>query len=237
MPTTFRRHFDDDIGRVESLVALANGRAPVVRSGMRRDDIRLAAVAMAVGAMDAYFCDAYVDCLAKRLQGFKVGRLDLPPGYAKRSLPTGLLVRPPHTLRPNWSLRMAARTVMERENVLDLDKVRELFNPVLPDGKKLWESAMAPLIDRNWKRLTGTTRSAYSALSPTQQANARKAVAASVKRRIGDTIQIRHDWIHNCGRPKNAVRPLTPDQASARIREIRLLVESVDHHIMDHRQV
>jgi hypothetical protein len=35
MPTTFRRHFDDDISRAESLLAPANGAAPAVGSGMR----------------------------------------------------------------------------------------------------------------------------------------------------------------------------------------------------------
>ena len=67
MTTTFRRHFDEDILRAESLQVLADGGAPAIITGTRADDIRLASVAMAAGAMDAYFCDAYVDCLAKRL--------------------------------------------------------------------------------------------------------------------------------------------------------------------------
>ncbi len=83
MTSTFRRHFDEDISRAESLLVLANGAAPVTRKGRRADEIRLSAVAMAVGAMDAYFCDAYVDCLARRLQSFKSGVLGLPTSYAQ----------------------------------------------------------------------------------------------------------------------------------------------------------
>ena len=82
MTTTFRRHFDEDIARAESLLDLSGGRAPAIRKGSRADDIRLSAVAMSVGAMDAYFCDAYVDCLARRLQSFKASGLPLPKSYA-----------------------------------------------------------------------------------------------------------------------------------------------------------
>jgi hypothetical protein len=235
--STFRRHFDEDISRAESLLALANGAAPVMKKAMRTDDVRLSAVAMAVGAMDAYFCDAYVDCLAKRLQSFKSGLLDLPQSYAKRNLPTAALLSPPQTLRPNWSLRMAARDVMERETVLDLERVTELFNPVLPKGQKLWPAAMGPIIDRDWRRLTGTSRSAYHGLAANAQLSARRAAVGAMKVRMSRTIQYRHDWIHNCGRPKSAVRRLTAGQAEARIREIRVVVEAVDEHLMAHRVV
>ena len=165
MTTTFRHHFDADILRAESLQVLADGGAPAIITGTRADDIRLASVAMAAGAMDAYFCDAYVDCLAKRLQSFKSKGLDLPSSYATRNLPTGVLLNPPQSIRPNWSLRMAARTVMERENVLDLDRVTELFNPVLPQGKKLWLNVIEPIISRNWKRLTGINKTEYRQLT------------------------------------------------------------------------
>ena len=237
MTTTFRRHFDQDISRAESLLALANGAAPVIRNGNRSDDIRLAAVAMAVGAMDAYFCDAYVDCLARRLQSYKSGILDLPESYGRRNLPTAALLSPPQNLRPNWSLRMAARDVMEKENVLDLDRVTELFNPVLPEGETLWPNIMHRIIAQDWKRLTGIGKRDYGALPSRDQTKARKAAVRVMKDRVGETIQLRHDWIHNCGRPKNAIQTLTPAQAKARIREVRAVIEIVDEHLMSHRVV
>jgi hypothetical protein len=237
MTTTFRRHFDEDIMRVESLLALANGAAPAIRKGNRADDIRLAAVAMAVGAMDAYFCDAYVDCLAKRLQSFKSGVLDLPESYGRRNLPTAALLSPPQNLRPNWSLRMAARNVMERENVLDLDRVTELFNPILPKGERLWSNVMDRIIDRDWRRLTGISKKDYRALPGRDQLNARKTAVGVMKGRVGETIQFRHDWIHNCGRPKIAIQRLTSGQAKARVREVRAVIEGVDEHLMTHRVV
>ena len=237
MTSTFRRHFDEDISRAESLLALGNGGAPAIRKGNRADDVRLASVAMAVGAMDAYFCDAYVDCLAKRLQSFKSGALGLPGSYGRRNLPTAILLSPPQNLRPNWSLRMAARDVMERENVLDLDRVTELFNPVLPKGEKLWPNIMGRIIDEDWKRLTGIRKRDYRNLSSSDQTNARKTAVGVMKGRVGETIQFRHDWIHNCGRPKNAIRRLTSGQAKARIREVRAVIEGVDDHLMLYRVV
>jgi len=100
MGTTFRKHFDEDMSRVESLLELANGSAPVMRKGERANDVRLGSIAMAVGAMDAYFCDAYVDCLAKRLQSYKTRGLALPTSYANRKLPTEALLNPTQSSDP-----------------------------------------------------------------------------------------------------------------------------------------
>lgn len=237
MTSTFRRHFDEDIARAESLLELANGNASVMKAGTRADDLRLSAIAMGVGAMDAYFCDAYADCLALRLQSAKAGNLDLPKSYEKRNLPTTLLIRPKQNLRENWSLRMAARSVMERENVLSLDTVEHLFNPVLPKGQKLWASAMEPIIAQNWKRLTGTYLRDYRILSSKSQKGARGTAAKQMKKRIKETIQYRHDWIHNCGRPRSTVQTLSVGQALERMRDLKVVVTTFDKHLMDHRLV
>jgi hypothetical protein len=152
--------------------------------------------------------------------------------------PTEALVNPAQSIRPNWSLRMAARAVMERGNVLELDLVTALFNPVLPKGKTLWPNVMEPIIDKDWKRLTRIGRRDYRRLPVGKhKAKARKAAVRAMKERFGEIIQIRHDWIHNCGRPKNAVQTVTSEQAKARIREVRAVVEVVDEHLMAHRIV
>lgn len=237
MTSTFRKHFDEDMARSASLLRLANGAAPVMKAAGRADDVRLAAVAMAVGAMDAYFCDAYADCLAMRLQSAKAGQLELPESYEKRNLPTTLLIAPPQNLRQNWALRMAARQVMENENVLDLGVVTGLFNPVLPQGKTLWENAMEPIIRHDWKRLTGLHWSDYQAIERKKRPGARRTAVKTMKARIKTTIQYRHDWIHNCGRPKSKVQTLTPQQAVERIREVHAVVVTFDDHLMAHRKV
>lgn len=238
MQSTFRKHFEDDIARAESLLALAADSSPAMRTEELQRDVRLSAVAMAVGAMDAYFCDAYVDCLAARLTSYKVSGRELPDSYANRKLPTAALLRPGQEFRPNWALRMAARDVMERENVLDMDNAKGLFNPVLPKGMTLWADVMEPVIKLNWKRLTGSTWADYSSLeSDKARAGARSEAAKKMKERLKSTIQYRHDWIHNCGRPKQAVASLTKGAASQRVGEIREIVRIVDDHLMTNRQL
>lgn len=237
MTTTYRDHFDQDIMRAESLVDLAGGKAPAMNSARRREDLRLAAVAMAVGAMDAYFCDAYVDCLTRALRQYADGNGPLPDAYARRYLPAGEVLSSSHQKRPNWRLRMAARAVMEKENVLDLSQVPTLFNPVLPLGQKVWPAAMEPLINLGSLRLTGVRPASYRAASSNKRAGMRNSAAGKVKTRVGETIQWRHDWVHNCGRPKEAIQDKTQGQIVARITEIRALVEAFDDHLDRHRTV
>lgn len=62
--TTARTHFDEDLARARALVRHAH---PLPASVVR-DDIMRAAWMMAVGATDAYFCDAYADLAARTLQ-------------------------------------------------------------------------------------------------------------------------------------------------------------------------
>lgn len=69
---TPRKHFDEDYKRAKSLHEKAhslqkNGDDQIAK------DIRLSAVAMSVGAMDAYFCDAYVDCFTSVLRAYANG--------------------------------------------------------------------------------------------------------------------------------------------------------------------
>ena len=237
MTRTARKHFDDDISRAETLLALANDGENQLGDEVNRD-LRLAAVAMAVGAMDAYFCDAYADCLTKRLQSAKDGPKGLPESYGTRKIPAAVLVNLFEHENENWSLRMAARDIMDKESVLDISKVTGLFNPVLPQERQLWPEVMEPLIARDRKTLTGTTRVQYDAIvTPKDRKKAREAAAGEMKKRLQETIQYRHDWVHNCGRPKSAVKALKPGAASQRISEVRAVVEAVDDHLQAYREV
>jgi hypothetical protein len=70
MSTTAKAHFDMDIDRASGLVRVASN-LPVTKDAERRvrDDVLRSAWMFAVGAMDAYFCDAYVSLLARILRG------------------------------------------------------------------------------------------------------------------------------------------------------------------------
>jgi hypothetical protein len=237
MATTHRRHFDEDIARAEAILATARSRKGDARLP---SDLRLSAVSMAVGAMDAYLCDAYVDCLTAVLRAYVTGQWKddhLPSHYAKQQLPAGEVLDSSRRVRPLWSLRMAARSVMERGNMLTMSRVPEQFNGVLPDSHKLWVGLIDRLIGFGYKRLTGVTGPEVNKLSGKPLEQAKKRAIKTFFNRISDTIQIRHDWAHNCGRPKTAIKTFSHAQARDRIREIRLFVTAFDDHLQQHRKV
>ena len=137
----------------------------------------------------------------------------------------------------NWALRMAARNLMEKESVLSVEGVKDLFNPVLPDGSKLWPAVMDPLMQKGWKRFTGKTKAEYVGMASSEREKLWTGATEKVKARIQQTIQLRHDWVHNCGRPKSKIKALGPQQARARIREVRAVVDAVDCHLGKYREV
>jgi hypothetical protein len=239
MANTARTHFDDDIARVEVLVEHANALESSHREERLYNDIRCSAIAMSVGAMDAYLCDKYVDCLTVVLQNYSRGawNSDLPPDYANKKLPVGFILDTSRQVRPLWGIRMAVRKLMERENVLSLSKINEMFNPILPDGQKLWADFIPALLSLGRKTLTGPKNaSEIGTLSGTAKTQATKKAISSVQLRIKSIAQIRHDWIHNCSRPKNAVKSYTHGEAAGRIRDIRDVVVALDDHIEYYRK-
>jgi hypothetical protein len=195
---------------------------------------------MAVGSLDAYLCDAYVDCLTAVLRAYAqntwVGKL--PAAYAKQMLPAGEILKSTRRHRPLWRVRMAARKVMEKDNMLALSRIEDCFNGILPPAQKLWLALIPNLTAHNLKRLTkhnAADMAGFAAGKPLEKAQ--KQVIAAVKARIGKIIQFRHDWIHNCGRPKTAIVDLTHGRAKARIRDIKLFIEDLDDHLTAHRLV
>ena len=203
------------------------------------EDFRLSSVALAVGALDAYLCDAYVDCLTAVLRAYTQGQWvgALPASYSKQMLPAGEILSSTRQHRPLWRVRMATRKVMEKDNMLSLSRLEDCFNGILPNNQKLWLDFVPVLAAHNRARLTRHIAEDLVGLAVDDLILAKKQIAAAVKARLGTTIQIRHDWIHNCGRPKNAIQGLSHNQASARIRDVRLFIEDLDDHIDSHRVV
>ncbi len=86
MTTTARVHFNEDIQRAEAMLDQAGVLEGAGADQRLCQDVRIAAIAFSVGAMDAYLCDKYVDCLTKVLRAYVNGGWlgDLPASY-KRS--------------------------------------------------------------------------------------------------------------------------------------------------------
>lgn len=239
MVNTARAHFDEDIARAEEMCAQAKRLEDAGSSQRLYGDTRIAAIGLSVGALDAYLCDKYVDCLSSVLKAYSSGKWQgrLPAYYSKQLLPAGEILDRSRGSRPLWSIRMAARSIMEKDNMLSVSRIESMFNPILPDQQKLLSSLVPTLIDYGWKKFTGPNSNAeIDALTGKPKEKATKKSISVLKERIGETIQIRHDWIHNCGRPKSSVKDYTDRQACERIREIKSLIVEFDDHIEAHRK-
>lgn len=240
MPKTAKRHFDEDISRAKNIFLHAKKLLSLGPSEKAlANDLMLSAVALSVGAMDAYLCDAYVDCLSKALRAYYLKSWPglFPSAYKKQTLPAGEVLKSTRTSRPLWSIRMAARKVMERENILSISKVEDLFNPVLPAGHKIWGDFIAVIIKHKRKRLTKYTPTTIAGLTGKALDAANKAATATFKRRISSIIQLRHDWIHNCSRPKVAITKITKLQTFSAIRDIDTFICELDTHIENYRVI
>ena len=92
---TAKQHFDQDAARARALLAHAIPEA----AGELRNDIMRAAWMMAVGASDAYFCDAYADLLARTLQAKQLQpAVDLPERLLSLKVPVISVVMTVYTI-------------------------------------------------------------------------------------------------------------------------------------------
>lgn len=140
-----------------------------------------------------------------------------------------------YAVRHNWGLRMAARALMERENLLQLGRLKALLNPALPAGSKLWNDLAQEFVDLDRKRLTGIRKSAYAALTGQAKAEGPKKVSAAVLERMGEIVQRRHDVVHNCDRPKTAKQRMSLPKARKMLVDVEDFVTILDDHLDAHR--
>jgi hypothetical protein len=132
---------------------------------------------------------------------------------------------------------MAARAAMEKDFLYSLSRLDEAFNGILPSGQKLWDGIVDALAALGRRRFTTHLTMDLAALTNKPLQDARKKVIATVKNRIAITVQFRHDWIHNCSRPKAAIVNRTHGEARTAINEIKSFVEIFETHIEAHRIV
>jgi hypothetical protein len=237
MPGTPRTHFNQDIERAAALVAHAAAMHPANPAEvLLRDDLLRSGWMFAVGAMDAYFCDAYVSLLVKSLRAKSLqSNVALPSFVTKIKVPIGSIMAA-YANRPNWRWRMAARQMMEKDNVLALDTVRDLFNPFFPPAHKFFSELIDDWITRPHAtaHIFGIARAAYLATRNKAREDARKSASRHFFARFKAIIQRRHDCIHNCDRPRNVPQPIgNPGSVRNVIRDVQFLVENSDTHI-DH---
>ncbi len=201
---------------------------------MLRSDLLRSAWMFAVGALDANFCDAYTDLVAATIIAkSRHNAMALPDFFYNIRFPVRTILETP-AVNVNWRWRMAARKMMERENVLSLEEVRKLFNKFFRDHHKFFGDLLDAWIRHPHakKRLFGITSTAYAASNPAGQDAARKVAKIQLDERFDRIIQRRHDCIHNCDRPKMAPQPLIKAGTVIKVLEdVEFLVCRCDEHI------
>lgn len=235
MPEKALTTFNLDIARAEELMKLA---APMPTSTeaqkLLRSDVLRSSWMFAVGAMDAYFCDAYTDLIASTfICKSREPSIALTAPIEKIQVPVAVILAPRQT-RDNWRWRMAARRMMEDQNALKIETIQRWFKPFLGSGQRFFLDLMPIWSQRSnaTARLFGMTSTQYLAMHGTNSAGAADRARNAFERRFEQIVQRRHDCIHNCDRPDNVPQPLD-SWGTVRnvIVDIKFIVQSADAHL------
>jgi hypothetical protein len=237
MPTRAIKTFRLDIQRANALVRCADSPPFIPATGATgalRSDILRSGWMFAVGAMDAYFCDAYADIIgATLISKSREPAVRLPSFVEDIELPVAALLDE-YPDRKNWKWRMATRRMMADQNALRLSTIQQWFNRILPNGRRLFSGLIDTWITTAGAttRLFGVTGSSYAALS----GPARQAACASAREafetRFREIVRRRHDCIHTCDRPVSSPQRL-PRAGTVQnvIRDIVFIVEQTETHL------
>jgi hypothetical protein len=236
MPQTPKQHFDEDINRARAILNHARSLPAASNSEhVLRDDLLRSAWMFSVGAMDAYFCDAYSDLVARVLRAKSIqSSITLPTHFENIRLPIGAILSP-YSMKENWRWRMAARQLMERDTVLSLQEVKRLFNPFFRDKHKFWDGSIVDswiATPRAPYRIFGIYQTTYRKLTGKAKGDAQKKARSQLDERYKEILQRRHDCIHNCDRPKTKLQKIgKPDTVQKVIDDVHFLVAQCDQYI------
>lgn len=188
----------------------------------------------AVGALDAYFCDAYTDVVAATIIAKSHHPpLALPEFFQDIRFPVRAILEP-YGRNVNWRWRMAARKMMERETVLTLVAIQTLFNKFCRPGHKFFRDLLP-----NWivhaaarRHLFGISAARFNGLPANVRGQAVADSQTQMEKRFREIFQRRHDCIHNCDRPKVKPQILTSAAVVVEvIEDVEFLVRRCDEHI------
>ena len=234
MPPVPLRHFTEDIKRAHTLLIhcdpLPSGTST---EQVLRSDILRSSWMFAIGALDAYFCDAYTDAVAAAIIAkSRQATVVLPDSFLNIKFPVRSILE--EYDKENWRWRMAARDLMERENVLSFETIQKLFNKFCRKGQKFFQDMIEKWIqhDDARKRLFGTTKEVYAAMNDREKDEARKKAVGHLEDRFEEHFQRRHDCIHNCDRPRRKPQELSSGATVLKvIQDVEFFVNRCDEHI------
>ena len=219
---TAKQHFDDYISRASALLEHAEG----LEESVLKDDILRASYMMAAGSVDAYFCDAYADLVSRSVRAkekYPAAEIGSKIGNLKLSVTT-LLEAP----EGGWRWRHAARDLVEKQSVLSIGEIKDLFNQFFPNDRKLFTAATIG----DWithpdakRRMFAIDSNAFKKLPKQKRAHAKDEARKRFNSLFDKHFQRRHDCIHNCDRPKQALANISSGQASKAIEDMQFLIE------------
>lgn len=235
MPATAKKHFDEDIARARQILRSAHGITSTTSAQkLLKEDLLRSALMFSVGAADGYFCGAYADLIAKILRAKTLqSNISMPEAIRNLNLPVSAFFYPTGK-RNNWKWRMAARGIVEKDNVLSLSKVQKLLNPFFRKGYKLFEPPVIDnlIISHNApNRVTGLTRAQYRSKTGQALDSARKSIRKKMNARFKKVFQRRNDCIHNCDRPKISLQPISYTKTDKVLKDMNLIINVIDQHI------
>lgn len=217
---TAKSHFDTDLARARALM----NNAPLVPAC--GDDMLRSAVMFAVGACDAYFADAYADLISRVLRAKELQpAVALPDRLNNLRMPVTAILRP--TSMPGWRWRMAARELVEKENVLSFGQITGLFNQFFPKRQGLLsrDRVLGWITDPQAKHRHFGMSAAQLAAVPAANLDATKEKAlAHFEAKFATIFQRRHDCIHCCDRPRVAVQTINLLAVQKKIEDVEFLV-------------
>ena len=221
MLETALSHFDDDIARA---YALHQHGASLTQEPLRSDILRSSWM-VAVGACDAYFSDAYADLVSRAIRAKeREANVEIPDRLNNLKVPVTAILR---EHEDGWRWRMAARELIEDENVLSLGQIQRLFNHFFRKSHKLVnKDTLEPWIvhPKAKNRLFGISATEYRKLNASQKGKKRADALEKFHSRFEVIFQRRHDCIHNCDRPKVSPQPIGDTQVAKVIEDIEFLV-------------
>ena len=230
MPGTALQHFQEDIARSRAIIAHADPlpRATNVERLLRSDLLRSGWM-FAVSALDAYYCHAYTDIVAATASSkSRQPAITLPDWVYDIKLPMRAILEDYDNM--NWRWRMAARKMMERENVISLSTIQTLFNKFFRKGHRFFRDLLDTWISRpdSKIRLFGVSHVDYLAMGEEDKHNARENASDQLEDRFRAIFQRRH----NCDRPRRSPQPLDRGGTVLKvIHDIEYLVHRSDEHI------
>jgi hypothetical protein len=234
LPVTALQHFREDVARARAIVLHAD---PLPRATdadrLLRSDLLRSGWMFAVAGLDAYFCDAYTDLIAATANSkSRQPTIALPEWVYDIKLPLRAVLE--EYDYANWRWRMAARKMMERENVISLSAVQTLFNKFFRKGHKFFHNLLDDWISHpdSKIRLFGVSHADYAAMTDADKHVARGGANEQLEDRFRAIFQRRHDCIHNCDRPRMSPQPLDKGGTVLKvIQDVEFLVNRCDNHI------